>query len=137
MKYYSEKLNKNFDTEKECIEAEKQLEEKEKKNKETRKEMALLVDDADKKVKEAYKEYEQAQQIAAEILEKSNKEVEDIINKAREKVKKAEQEKYEALLNFSNKYGVYTKTINSQEANERLQFFLQKFEQGLDSFLYW
>lgn len=57
--YHSEILNKTFDTEKECVEAEKAYEEKHKAEiqlKEERAQDAKKVEDAFKKANEAYKE---------------------------------------------------------------------------------
>lgn len=136
MKYFSELLNKPFDTEAECLEAEKeytaqqkkiqkQLEQAmaEKKAKEealnkSKKEMAKAIEDATKEKEEALKLYEVARQKAAAILEESNKEVQEILDAANVKVRAAEQKRLDAVIAFNKKFGTYTTTLTGTQAAE-------------------
>lgn len=146
MKYFSEITNKQYDTPEECVKAEKEFKAQEKKLEEEtskrnaeiskdKKELAKAITDAETKLSEANKLYEVAQQKAADILEKSNKEVTDILETARTAVKKAEEEKLDAILNFNKKYGTYTTTYTGEKAVEEFNRSMSRFRRTVDSFL--
>lgn len=138
MKYFSEKLNQTFDTEKECLEAEK----KEQTNKQIveaqkskhKKELANKIEDADKKLNEANKLYDIAKQKAADILEKSNKEVKEILEAAEKEVKKANEEKLDAILAFNKEFGEYSVTYTGEKAANEYNNILRSFQSDLRRF---
>ena len=131
MKFYSEKLDKMFDTMEELIAAETS---KKKKKKDvaatpveelpvepavpTRKELAAAVEDADAKVKEAYSNYEAAKVHAEELSKKYLEEINAILEPAQKAVKEAETARYEAIRNFNDSYGAYQVTYTGARAAE-------------------
>lgn len=107
MKYYSDVLNKLYDTEKELVEAEKACE-KEKKDKEVaRIASEAVIKKAKEEVDLAAKDYEAAKKRAAELLDSSNKEVEKIMKDAEDAYKKAENAYFRALWDQKKKFGTY------------------------------
>ena len=144
MKFYSEQLDKVFETEKECLRAEKEfaLEQKRKEERKTqeekaREEKALIskekkeyadkITKAEEELKVAQENYKVAQDKAAEILEESNKQVTELLNTAQEEVKKAQRAKRDAIVAFSNKFGTYTKSYTGEKA-------IEEFNKALDTF---
>ena len=127
MKYYSEKLDKLFDSLEEL-----QVAEKSKSKRKTpvaeetqpaipsRKELAAAVESADAAVKDAYAQYESAKVKAEELSKKYLEEVNSIIDPAQKAVKDAEQKRYEAIRNFNNSYGAYQVTYNGARAAEEM-----------------
>lgn len=141
MKYYSELLNKPFDTEKECLQAEKEFKRQQAKETATKsaisadkKFMASKIEEANIKLKEANENYKLARNKAAEILEKSNKEVEVILDEAKEVVRKAEQAKLEAVRAFNEKYGAYTTTVTGEQATEEFNKAISKLATDFNPF---
>ena len=141
MKYYSELLNKPFDTEKECLQAEKEFKRQQAKEDATKsaisadkKFMAGKIEEANIKLKEANENYKLARNKAAEILEKSNKEVEVILDEAKEVVRKAEQTKLEAVRAFNEKYGAYTTTVTGEQATEEFNKAISKLAADFNPF---
>lgn len=131
MKYFSEILNKQFDSEYDCLKAEEEYKEKQLQNPSKRKkELAKIIEEKTKLVEEANKLYEDAKNQAKEILEESNKKVEDILSKAEAKVKQAEREKVEALISFNKEFGAYTTTITNDKAAEELKKSLSRFDKN-------
>lgn len=107
MKYYSDVLNKIYDTEEELVEAEKAFE-REKKDREAAKEAGEAAISVAKEVLDKVaKEYELAKDKAAEILDTSNKEVEKIMKDAEDAYKKAEEAYFRALWDQKKKFGTY------------------------------
>lgn len=138
MKYFSEKLNQTFDTEKECLEAERKdqvnkqiLEGQKSKHK---KELANAIEDADKKLNEANRLYDVAKQKAADILEKSNKEVKEILETAEKEVKKVNEEKLNAILAFNKEFGEYSVTYTGEKAAIEYNNILKSFQSDLRRF---
>lgn len=145
MKYYSELLTATFNTEKECLEAEKKYkEEKDKKEKEEaarvaniskrKKELSKAIEDADAKVAEANKLYSVAKDQAAEILEKSNKQVREILDQAEANVKEAQKEKLNAILAFNKEFGSYKVTYTGEKAAEEFNRSFDRFNSTLMNF---
>lgn len=123
MKYYSEKLNKTFDTAEECRKAEldfdnaqlsKEMEEvakdveKKSKSKE-KKELVKKIEAASESVKAAKDEYQKAREKAAKILEYSNREIEKLLNAAEDKVREAKKAEFEAIAEFNERFGPYVR----------------------------
>ena len=136
MKYYSEKLNKPFDTEEECVKAEKEFDrqqeqiqkeldeaiaakkvEDEKLNA-SKKEMSKTIEEANKKLEEANSVYEVAKQKATEIINEAKQKANEILGAAREKVRLAQEEKYKAVSAFNDKFGPYTISLTGEKAAE-------------------
>lgn len=141
MKYWSELLQKPFDTEKECLQAEKEFKRKKAQEDATKsaisadkKFMAGKIEEADKKLKEANESYKLAKNKAAEILEKSNKEVETILEEAREVVRQAEKDRLEAVRAFNEKYGAYTTTLTGEKATEEFNKAISKLTDDFNPF---
>ena len=125
-KYYSDILNKYFDSEAECIDAEKEFEESKKIEKKKIDEYKAIkrklldeIDSADLEVKKALDDYDKAKAYAAEILEKSNEEAEAILNSAKSKVDAANKNKYDKLIEYTSKYGTYKKTYTNTEDSSK------------------
>lgn len=116
--FYSEVLDRNFDSEEECVKAE--LKEKEKKyalskNKaneeiqQSRKQAAKVVEEAEKAVSAAYKNLKEVEEKAREAYEKS-------ISSAKKALEEAEEKRYHAIEEFNKKFGVYTRRYTGEEA---------------------
>lgn len=132
MKYYSEILDKYFDTQHELRKAERNAKEStstpvEKQECKTenkvcceKKQLAKAVQQADEKLETAYKNFELAKEQAAKILEKANKQAEELLKPAKEKVNQAQKDKYQAVVDFNKKYGVYTTTYTGSKAIDEL-----------------
>lgn len=131
MKYYSEKLDKMFDTPEALQEAETAKSVKKKRGitvdmnesapaVPTRKELATAVEAADEAVKDAYAKYETAKVKAEELSKKYLEEVEAILEPARKTVREAEQKRYEAIRKFNDSFGAYQVTYNGARAADEL-----------------
>ena len=138
MKYYSEKLDKVFDTPEALEEAEsavctcnkvddnfknEKLADTEKKDLDkipSKKQLAADVDDADARVKDAYAEYEVAKKQIEELSKTYLESVDAILTPAKEAVKKAEEERYEAIRKFNNYYGAYQTVLTGDRAAKEM-----------------
>lgn len=142
MKYYSEILNKTFDTEKECFDAEKAFakeqkinsDDKKTQNSKSKKELALAIQQAEKEIDEADKLYGIAQLKAAKILDESNRKAEEILEEAQKRVRDAEKRRLDAIQAFNMKFGAYTKTITGEKALDEFNKAIQRFHSVLDDF---
>ena len=128
MKYYSEVLHKNFDTVKELeaaekAEAKKQEEAKEELVKVTneKKAMAKKVEDASEALQEAYNKYDLAKEDVAKIIAEAKLEIEEILKPAKEAIKEAQKNRYDAIAEFSNKYGKYSVVYTGDKAYQEMQ----------------
>ena len=126
--FYSEVLNKYYDSEEACNEAEKKYLEAKKKDEltkaETSKEkkaLAASVETADHKVNSAYHDLEVAYNQADEIIKDAKIKANKLIEEAKNKLKSAQEEKYKALSNFNQKFGAYTTTYSGDKALEELR----------------
>lgn len=140
MKYFSEKLNRVFDTEKELKAEEAKLDstqetsnnedsrlkdvEKVKENSvskaPSKKQLAAAVEDAETALKEAHANYDVAKQKVEELSKKYLEEVDAILNPAKDAVKKAEQNRYEAIRKFNESYGAYQVTYTGERAAQEM-----------------
>lgn len=129
--FYSEILNKYFDSEEECIKQEliekskntinrKSMSVEEQKA-ESRKQAAKVVESAERAVSEAYDELKKAE-------DKARIAYKEIVNPAKEKLQKAEKNRLEAIMDFNKKFGVYTKRYTGQEANDEFLRSLSHIE---------
>lgn len=130
MKFYSEKLNKLFDTPEE-LQAAETLKKKKKAVAEqpivdeaatvpTRKELASAVEAADERVKQAYADYETAKGKAEELSKKYLEEINALLDPAQKAVKEAERLRYEAIRNFNDSYGAYQVTYTGAKAADEM-----------------
>lgn len=152
MKYYSEKLNRPFDTEEECVEAEKEFDRQqeqiqkeldkaiaEKKAKEeeynaSKKELAKVIEAADKKIEEAQSMLDVATTKAREIINEAKQKANEILNAAKSKKAAAQQEKYDAIAAFNKKYGPYTISLTGDKAAEAYNRDIQDLSKVLQNF---
>ena len=126
MKFYSEKLDKLFDTLEELQAAETPKKKKkavaeqpvvdEAATVPTRKELASAVEAADERVKQAYADYETAKGKAEELSKKYLEEFNALLDPAQKAVKEAERLRYEAIRNFNDSYGAYQVTYTGAKA---------------------
>ena len=130
MKFYSEKLDKLFDTPEELQAAETPKKKKkvvaeqptvdETATVPTRKELATAVEAAEERVKQAYADYETARGKAEELSKKYLEEINAILDPAQKSVKEAERLRYEAIRNFNDSYGAYQVTYTGAKAADEM-----------------
>lgn len=138
MKFYSEKLDKLFDTQEALAEAENSAVNKKKKKTVTsqpevvapvedavaqvpsKKQLAMDVESADEKLKEAYANYESAKIKVEELSKKYLAEVNEILEPAQKCVKDAEKNRYEAIRKFNDSYGAYQVTYTGARAADEM-----------------
>lgn len=138
MKYYSDLLDKMFNSLEECESAEdaynKELKEKENQIKEetqkASKEKKIIsnkIEEADKNLDLAYNDYEIAKNKVKELLKESDNKIKDILdeynnkameilNPAKQAIKTAQEEKFKALSEFNKKFGTYTINYTGDKA---------------------
>jgi len=132
MKIYSELLDKLFDTMDECINAEKTYQkEQEEKEKEKavkaqavskrKKELADRVEQAEEEVRKAYAEYDCLKDEAKKILDESNNKIIELLSPAVDKIKAAQRERYNAIVEFNNNFGVYSRQYTGERAFEEFK----------------
>lgn len=116
MKYFSEKLNKTFDTPEECMKAEEEFEAKEKETKavaesKKKKELVKAIEESEEKLDKAYAEYELAKKNASDIVKKANIEAREILSKAEDVVAQASNDRINAISEFNKNYGEDRKSV--------------------------
>lgn len=135
MKFYSEKLDKVFDTEEELRTAEESTDclakedcckscsecscENEVK-KPSKKQLASDVDDAEAKLSAAYADYEVAKKQVEELSKTYLESVNAILEPAKEAVKSAEEARYEAIKKFNESFGAYQTVLTGDRAAKEL-----------------
>lgn len=126
MLYYSKLTKKFYDSEKDCLDAEKKLQaqrayQKSDLNPE-KEELSRKIDEADKKLKESYNHYLSEKNRAVTVLNDAYDEYAKILNDAKQEIKNAQLNKYDALKKFNDKFGKYTVSYTENELN---RFFNQ------------
>ena len=123
MKYYSEKLSKLFESQEELEKAEVEAnegavkeEEKLAVTKKEKKELAKAVDDADEALTKAYTEYDLARDEAKKIMSEARDKCKELLAPKETAIKEAERVKWNAIVDFNNKYGRYTRVYTGDEA---------------------
>ncbi len=116
MKFYSEELQKLFDTEKELKDAEKAFKDRQLVKETTKKELSQKIEDADKAVDDAYKNYEKAREYAAKLMDESNKEIIKIMEDAKAAIAKAEKARTDAIIAFNQQFGTYRANYSGERA---------------------
>lgn len=139
MKYFSEKLNKVYNSEAECqaaemafdaeqkAKAEREAAIKEQENKvaiqtsKRKKELAKAVDDAEAKVAKAYEDYEVVKEEIKKLTEEYNKKISDLTNPAKEAITQAQRERFQAISEFNKEFGAYTTIYSGNRALEEMK----------------
>jgi len=116
MKFYSEKLNKLFDSEKELKSAEKAFDEKNLVTENTKKELSKRIEAAEDAVDAAHKNYEVVKQEAAKLMDESNKQIANMLNEAKEKITSAEKDRTDAIVAFNQQFGTYRANYTGERA---------------------
>lgn len=135
MKYLSEITKETYNSEKECVEAEKLFLEKQKQDEELKKqkaaelssqkkEAANKVEHSIEELSKAYDLYAEAEVKAKEIYKKAYDDAKEVLKAAKIKVREAQSNKFNALSDFNKKFGPYKTTYTGEAANN----FLNKFE---------
>lgn len=119
MKFYSEKLNKLFDTPEALTAAEEEATNKQ--TELTKKELSQAIEKADAALDEAYKNYDEVRNAAAKILDESNKQVEQMLKDAKKKITVAEQERSNAIVQFNKQFGTYKVNYTGDRAKRESQ----------------
>lgn len=148
--FYSEVLDKYFESKKECQKAELQyrLQEAEKEAKakkaeeerakmlkiaedakreaaavasKEKKELSNAVEAADAKLTEAYHNYEVKQEEVKKLKEEYEAKIVELINPAKKAIRDAQQERYEAIAKYNKKYGIYEVRYSGDKAYNELK----------------
>ena len=127
MKYYSEQLEKFYDSEADLIEAEKSELKKKHLAEVSRKELAKKVEAADKRIELAYENYEKVKKEASDILTAAKKEAEELLDPAKKEIKDAEHERTSAIKDFNSKFGVYSITYTGEKAQKEYNRIVNQF----------
>ena len=150
MKFYSEKLKKLFDTEKDLVAAEKVVDEENEKKKlasEQKKEEASKVEDAFKARNAARREYNtklvEARKIYNDAIIAAKKTFNETLTSATEAKDKAEEAYNKALKEFTAKYESYHMTLKdgdnvvtiSNASDKNFETMGKEFNSFLDSLL--
>ena len=117
MKFYSEKLNKLFDTPEALTIAEEEATNKQ--TELTKKELSQAIEKADAALDEAYKNYDEVRNAAAKILDESNKQVEQMLKDAKKQITVAEQERSNAIVQFNKQFGTYKVNYTGDRAKSK------------------
>jgi hypothetical protein len=120
MRYYSETLNKFYDTEEQCLAEEEKARVDAEKKKVTKAKLAKVVEDADKALDAAYENLEKAKASVAELQKEYDAKVDNIMNPAVELVKKCSKDRADAIKEFNDNFGVYTTTYSGDKALNEL-----------------
>ena len=136
MKYYSELTKKMYDTEDALKKAESELTESKEKTAISKKESAKKVELADKKYRDALDSYDEAEIRVQDLIEQTKSKIEDMLKVPIQNIKKAKEERLEALLDFNKKYGPYTTSYSGEQASKEYERLLKAngwFDTLLDS----
>ena len=143
MKYFSETLNKTFNSEQECLDAEKKYEEERKKNdlvlaekkaavSKRKKELSDAIAEADKKVDNAYKGLEAAKKEAAAIIKETREKANNLINEAAKKVESETSERANQIGKFNEEFGPYMVTYTGNRAEEEYNRMIHQIREMFD-----
>lgn len=137
MKYFSEVLNRTFDTPEECDKAEREAAEaeaervkEEEKSKslvsKKKKELVSQIADADKTVEKASKEYDDAYAEAKQIIKDANDKAAEILKAAARKKADACEQRMLRIKEFNEEFGPYTTTYVGDRAQEEYNRIMKK-----------
>ena len=123
MKYFSENLNKLFDSQEELESAEKTANEKKEKEaaekalvSKEKKACSDIVKAADAEVDKAREKYVAARKEAQEIISEAENKAKEVLRAASKELSAAQEKRYDALKKFNEKYGPYTMSFTGEKA---------------------
>ena len=139
MKFYSELLDKLYDsteqlTEEETAYLKKKADAEAKKAAKNeqpanlKKELAKAIEDADAELDDAYEAYKEAKQTCNEMWEETRKLVADIMQPATQIVKTAQAKRLEAIQNFNKEFGAFRTTYTGDKAQKEFERCLSDFD---------
>lgn len=141
MKYYSEKLDKMFDSEDDLFKAEEEKAENElavEKEKtalsKAKKAEAEKVQLADKEVDEAQENLKKVREEAQTLIRKVNQEAEVMLKEAYAKLSKSQENRFNALKEFNEKFGPYKTYYTGEKAYNEFQKALSYFDNMFNDF---
>ena len=143
MKYFSEVTNKYYDSEQECLEAEKKFEEEKKKSElaiaekksaisKRKKELSDSITLSDKKVEYAYKELETARTEADKIVKEAREKANSLVKEAVKKVEAETSERAKQIAKFNEEFGPYTVTYTGNMAEEEYNRIIHRINEMFD-----
>ena len=128
MKYFSDLTNKTYDSEAECVEAEKIFKEEELKKVEKlnatskrKKELSKLIEAADLEADKEYQNYQQAKEEASKVIAEAEAKADKMIREAAKRVSDARKKKYQAISNFNKEFGTYVVQYDDDKALKDLK----------------
>ena len=116
MKYYSELLNKLFETEDALNQAENKHKAKEESVAEQKRTLACAIEKAEENLKAAYDAYNAVRKDAIKIVDDAQKIADSLMDEAKLNVLKAQEERTDALLEFNERFGPYKTTYTGDDA---------------------
>ena len=116
MRYYSDELEKFFDTEEKLLAEEEAARVEAEKKKITKAKLAKAIEDADKDLDEAYAGLEAAKKQVQELQKEYDEKVDGIMNPAYKLIKECTKNRTEAIKAFNDNFGVYTTTYTGNKA---------------------
>lgn len=133
MKYYSEDLQKFYDSEADLLKAEDEAKKQKDIAEHSRKEMAKKIDEANARIDAANQSYDAAKKHVNDIINEAKKQVKNILDPAKKEIIDAENARVEAIMEFNKKYGVYTETFSGDKAVERYNRVLNQFNSAFEN----
>lgn len=135
MLYYSEKLEELFDSpeslelaESEYDKEQQEKEQIEKDKKAEKKRLAKLIEDTEADIDKARDELVEVKAEALKLVESTEETVNKMLKDAEDKITEAQERRYEAIKNFNEKFGTYTKTYTGDEAYNEFKRNADLFE---------
>lgn len=132
MKYFSEKLNKTYDTVEALEEAEKTAEEKALSVSAEKKALSKNIESAEEALDKAYQDYDIAKEEAQKVINEAYDKAKEILTPAKEAVQEAQKAKYNAISEFSDKYGCYTTVLTGSKAYDEFKRTVDIFNRMTD-----
>lgn len=138
MKYFSDITNKTYDSEKDCLDAERDFLDKQKAEEDAKKaraseisnqkrEAAALIEATSSDLAKAYENYEKAEKNVKEIFKKAYDEAKPILMDAKLAVRKAQENNFNAVKAFNDKFGPYKTVYTGEKASRFFDNFATKF----------
>lgn len=128
MKFYSEKLEKFFDSEKECVEAEELIAQQEKEKKDIaeskqneRKQYAKVIEEADKVLDAEYTHYNEVKKQIVSLRKQCDEQCEKLLLDAKKQLKEAQDKKFAAVQKFNEKFGPYKVSYTGEAAMKEMK----------------
>lgn len=141
MKYYSDVLDKLFETEDELKKAESLVEEEKKKNEELKKveskekkQLSQEIEKADKELDEAYLLYEKAKQDMINLKKETDKKCAEILDNAKKQLKEAQNKKFDCIKKFNDQFGPYKVSYTGDRALTEMNRHFSWFDDLISNF---